>query len=203
MMNNDDLRGVPVYDASGEIGRVADVRDEPGQTEPGDLWVTLTGQTRPVLITRDRISDVTPERVMLGESWSHADHGDQAIKVPLHEEVLEAATHKVERGRLRIHKTVEKVPYEEAVTVGRDDVSVDRVAVGQLVDRAPQPRWEGDTLIVPLVEEVLVVEKRLRVREELRITRARVEEQHTVREDLRREVANVETDGETGLSNSG
>ena len=122
--------------------------------------------------------------------------GDQSIRVPLHEEVLHATTRDVERGKVLIHKTVETVPSARQVTVGREDVAVERVPVDQLVDQAPAPRWEGDTLIVPLVEEVLVVTKRLRVREELRVTRRRTEAQQTVRDELRREVADIETTGE-------
>lgn len=121
---------------------------------------------------------------------------EQSVTVALHEEELHATTHEVVRGRARLHKTVEVSPHEETVTVGHDEVSVERVPVGELVDHAPEPRWEGDTLIVPLVEEVLVVEKRLRVREELRITRAHVAEQQTVRDALRREVARIAWEGE-------
>jgi len=52
-----------------------------------------------------------------------------------------------------------------------EDVQVERVAINQPVTAAPQVRQEGDTLIIPVVDEVLVVEKRLILKEELRITR--------------------------------
>ena len=55
----------------------------------------------------------------------------------------------------------------------RDDCEVKRVPVRRLIDKPVEPRQEGDTWIVPLVEEVLVVEKRLLLREELHITRRR------------------------------
>jgi stress response protein YsnF len=38
---------------------------------------------------------------------------------------------------------------------------------------APQTRYEGETLVVPVLEEVLVTEKRLVLVEEIRITRVR------------------------------
>jgi stress response protein YsnF len=41
---------------------------------------------------------------------------------------------------------------------------------------APATRYEGDTLVVPVLEEVLVVERRVRIKEELRITRRQREE---------------------------
>lgn len=198
-MDDRDLRGVPVFDASGEIGRVVEATGAQDAGPPGDLWVQLSGQDQPILISPAQIREATPDRVTLALSRDQLLDGRQTIRVPLHQEVLHATTHAVERGKVRIHKTVETVPYEQQVPVGREDVSVERVPVGQIVEQAPAPRWEGDTLIIPLVDEVLVVAKRLRVREELRITRTRAEEPQTVRADLQREVAQVETSGETSL----
>jgi hypothetical protein len=43
------------------------------------------------------------------------------------------------------------------------------VAIYRDVDEAPSIRRSGDLLIVPVLEEVLVIEKRLRLREELHI----------------------------------
>ena len=51
----------------------------------------------------------------------------------------------------------------------RGIVDVKRVKIDKLVDRVPATRTEGDVTIVPVVEEVLVVEKRLMLKEELHI----------------------------------
>ena len=59
-------------------------------------------------------------------------------------------------------KTVEAPVMEERIVV-------ERVAQDRMVDRIPEPRREGDTLIVPCVEEVVTVEKRLWLREELHV----------------------------------
>lgn len=55
----------------------------------------------------------------------------------------------------------------------REDCEVERVPIRRMIDRPAEIRHEGDTLIVPLMEEVLVVEKRLMLREELHIKRRR------------------------------
>jgi len=62
-----------------------------------------------------------------------------------------------------------------------EDVTVERVQVNRLVDAAPQSRQDGDTTIIPVVEEVITVQKRLLLREEVRITRRRT----TIREPRR------------------
>jgi hypothetical protein len=56
-----------------------------------------------------------------------------------------------------------------------EQASVERIAVNRIVDAYPQVREEGETTIVPVVEEVLVVQKRLMLKEEVRITRKRVQ----------------------------
>ena len=55
----------------------------------------------------------------------------------------------------------------------REDCDVKRVPIRRLIDKPVEPRQEGDTWIVPMVEEVLIVEKKLLLREELHITRRR------------------------------
>ena len=51
----------------------------------------------------------------------------------------------------------------------REDCEVERVQVKRILDQPAEIRQDGDTLIIPLMEEVLVVEKRLMLREELHI----------------------------------
>lgn len=54
-----------------------------------------------------------------------------------------------------------------------DDVSVERVPVNRIIDGPMDTRHEGDTTIIPVLEEVVTVQKRLLLREEVRITRRR------------------------------
>lgn len=56
-----------------------------------------------------------------------------------------------------------------------EDVQVERVPVNRIVDAAPEIRHEGDVMIVPVIEEVITVQKRILLKEEVRITRSRKE----------------------------
>lgn len=67
------------------------------------------------------------------------------------------------------------VTHEDLVTVDEpmlsEQVDVERVPIDRFVD-APLPvRQEGETTIIPVVEEVVVVEKRLKLVEEVRLTK--------------------------------
>jgi len=116
----------------------------------------------------------------------------ERIAIPVHEETLEARVHAVESGRIRVRKHAETEPVELSVDAARDDVTIERVPVDRPVETAPQPWQDGDTLVIPVVEEVIVTETRLVVREEIRITRRRVTDQIPVHAELRKERVEIE-----------
>ena len=111
---------------------------------------------------------------------------------PVIQEVLDVHTSRVETGRVRIHKIVHQ--REEIVDppLMRDEVDIERVPINRVVEEPISVRSEEDTLIIPVLEEVLVVEKRLLLKEEVRITKRRVETHTPQRVTLRREEAAVE-----------
>lgn len=108
------------------------------------------------------------------------------------EERATVSRRSVERGRVRVIKRVVEDEKEIELPTVRESVRVERVPVGELVDVAPQTRREGDTLIVPVVDEVLVVEKRLRLREELHLHTERHAHTETRTITVRREEIEVE-----------
>lgn len=117
-----------------------------------------------------------------------------ARTMPLLEERLLVGRRVVETGRVRIRLSTETEDAVVRETLRSERVEVDRVPIGREVAAAPATREEedGTVLVVPVVEEVLVTERRLVLKEELRIRRvstASVSEQ-TV--PLRRQTATVE-----------
>ena len=95
--------------------------------------------------------------------------------IPLAEETLSVGKRQVETGRVRFRTEVTERTETVDVPLLRTEVSTRRVEVNQFVDAAPAVRYEGDTMIVPILEEVLIVEKRLRVKEEVYITQVQTE----------------------------
>ena len=57
-------------------------------------------------------------------------------------------------------------------------VEIERVPIGRTIQVVPPISQEGDTTIIPVVEEIVVVERRLVLKEEVRIRRVRTKEQH-------------------------
>jgi stress response protein YsnF len=128
---------------------------------------------------------------------------EEPLVVPVHQEEAWVEKRIVDTGRgVRIHKTVAEHPCRIDERLLRDEVEVSHVPVDRIVplDQAPATRYEGDTLVVPILEEVLVVERRLRIKEELRITRTRREEHHAETVLLKSEQVSVERFDEAGDS---
>ena len=117
---------------------------------------------------------------------------EPSLVVPVIEETLDVHTTSVETGRVRLRKVVHEREETVDPPLLHEEVVVERVPLNRVVEGPVSVRSEGDTLIVPLVEEVLVVEKRLLLKEEVRITKRRVEAHAPQRVTLRREEAIVE-----------
>ena len=121
-----------------------------------------------------------------------ADESDDTLHLPLVEEALSVDKVAVVSDRVRVVTSVETRDVVAEETLERGVLRVERVATERAVDAAPPPREEGDTLIVSLVEERLVVEKRLFVVEEIHVTRERESEHVSVPVTLRATRASVE-----------
>jgi uncharacterized protein (TIGR02271 family) len=130
----------------------------------------------------------------LGE-WERragADPHEPPLVLPVIQEALDVDTRPVETGRVRLRKVVHEREERVDPPLWREEVMVERVPVNRVVEGPTPMRSEGDTLIIPLFEEVLVVEKRLLLKEEVHITQRRVDTRAPQRVTLRREEVVVE-----------
>ena len=97
------------------------------------------------------------------------DPVDDDLIIPLVEEQATVVKNIVETGRVQVSTHVEEKVALIQEALRHEDVVVERVVIGETVETAPAIRQEGDTLIYPIVEEVLFVEKRLVLKEEIHI----------------------------------
>lgn len=112
--------------------------------------------------------------------------------IPVIEEKVETGIRRTVTGRVRVTKRVEQRRENVDVPVTRTEVEVRRVPVNQPVNRPPVVRRQGDTLIIPVLEEELVITRRLVLREEIHVTSRRTRARHRESVNLRRERAIVE-----------
>jgi uncharacterized protein (TIGR02271 family) len=98
----------------------------------------------------------------------------------------------VETGRVRVRKLVQEHSEQIDTPVLREEVQVERVPRNQILDQPAAVRYEGEVMIIPVMEEVLVIEKRLMLREEVHITKQRSRTSESREIPLRREEVVVE-----------
>ena len=91
--------------------------------------------------------------------------------------------------RVATTTSVREQQIDEALA--HETVEIERVQVGRVVETAPDVRQEGDITIIPVMEEVLVLERRLVLKEEVRIRRVRTTEAHRETVQLRYQEAIV------------
>jgi len=127
---------------------------------------------------------------------SNRTRADERIVMPVVAETLDVQKRKVDTGGVRIKKIVHE--REEVVDepLMREEVQVKRVPINRVVDAPVPVRHVGNTMIISLLEEVLVVEKRLMLKEELHVTKGEIETYKPQRVTLRSEEAVVERVGD-------
>jgi stress response protein YsnF len=120
------------------------------------------------------------------------DEDDRGVTIPVVEERAVVRKRRKVTGAVRVRTVVREAEevVDEPVSVERAEV--ERVPVGRWVEAPPGVRQEGETTVIPVLEEVVVVEKRLRLVEEVRVTRRRRTERAAERVALRREEVVVE-----------
>jgi stress response protein YsnF len=117
-------------------------------------------------------------------------HGSQII--PVVEERAVVSKRKKLTDGVRVRTVVHEAEQVIDEPLATEDIEVERTPLDRWVDAPVPVRHDGDTTIVTLVEEVVVVEKRLRAIEEIRITKRRSVRHEPQHVTLRREEAVVE-----------
>jgi uncharacterized protein (TIGR02271 family) len=182
---------VSVVTANGQKG-TADLAPAKGQERPGLVRVRLdTGRdlwVGPEMLLRQPDGHYLLPLAVPAD----ADERVESMVVPVVEEEALVAKRTVQTGGVRVTKLVHERQEQVDTTTVNEEVEVHREAVGQFVDQPEPARSEGDHTVIPIYEEVVVVEKRLRLKERWVITKRRVETPGSEVLPLRREEAVVE-----------
>jgi len=111
------------------------------------------------------------------------------VVVPLHAEELSVAKRWVVTGQVKVGTVTRESEQLIEELLEHEHVEIERIAIGKQVDKAPAVREEGDTLIIPILEEIVVVERRLLLKEEVRVRRTREKQPHQERVVIRKQEA--------------
>lgn len=120
------------------------------------------------------------------------------VRIPLVEERLVTSKREVETGRVRVRTLVDEQETIVRETLRHATVEVERVSVEREIDEVPPVREEDGVTIIPVVREVLVVEKKLILAEEVRLRRCTRTEDHAQPILLKSQRAVVEREESSG-----
>jgi uncharacterized protein (TIGR02271 family) len=159
---------------------------------PADL---LQGRTDGNYSLPFTLAQLNWDRAASHEGTQSTGQSAPVLVLPVVEELLDVSVHQKTSG-VRLTKQVqEREELVDEPTV-MEEIEIERVPRNQVLDGPVSVRQDGDTLIVPLVEEVLVLVKRMVLREEVHITKKRRQLRNPQRVTLRREEVFVERSGD-------
>jgi stress response protein YsnF len=118
---------------------------------------------------------------------------EQATTVPLVEERLEVKKRSVTTGKVRVVTNTETVEEVSRAVLDGEEADVQTVELDQpVVGPVPRVRTEDGVIIVPILEEILVVEKQLVLKREIRIQKRATSETVEIPVSLRKQRVKVE-----------
>jgi uncharacterized protein (TIGR02271 family) len=187
-----------VTDADGVWGRVVPASPDVGSTA-AHLVVQLDDGPQVLVPTHLLIpqpdgSYALPCRLTeLEHACSEHDaHQREPLVIPVVVEELEVQKRVVETGKVRLTKVVHERETLVDEPLWREHVTITRVPIGRVVEGPVPVREEEGTTILSVVEEVLVVEKRWMLQEEIHIRTERLETHQPQRITLRSEEVQIE-----------
>jgi uncharacterized protein (TIGR02271 family) len=113
---------------------------------------------------------------------------DQVV-IPLHAEEVSIGKKQVATGRVKVSTVTHSREELVQQLLQNERIEVERIPMGQVVAKVPEVRTEGDVTIIPVVEETVVLQRQLVLKEEVRIRRIRETQNYQERVILRQQEA--------------
>jgi len=135
-------------------------------------------------------------------SYAAKTGGDEEATIPVVEEDVQVGKRTVERGGVRVRKSVEEQPVEKQVTLREENVNVERRPANRAANATDLNTFEEDDFEVSSMVEEPVVQKQARVVEEVVVNKDARERTETVRDTARKTRVDVEQTGGNGGSGS-
>lgn len=132
-----------------------------------------------------------------------AHHIDRETIIPLFEEEVSIGKRIIDTARVQVSRVTHSREQLVEEMLERERVEVECVAIDRPIETMPSIRQEGDITIIPVVEEVLRIQRQLVLKEELRIRRIKETERYQEVVTLRSqkaEISRIPIDASPGLN---
>ncbi|WP_018615551.1 YsnF/AvaK domain-containing protein [Segetibacter koreensis] len=114
------------------------------------------------------------------------------ITIPVVEEQVKVSKEVIETARVTLSKKVNESTESFEIPLTQEEIVIKRIPKNELIDTMPAAqRYEGDVMIIPVLKEVAVIEKRIMLVEEIHISKLKTEKTETRDVTVRKEEVNV------------
>lgn len=103
-----------------------------------------------------------------GDSFESPDLA-QTLTIPVIQEQVRVDREVVETGRVSVQKRVHEETQMLNLPTLHQSVDIERLPINRVVEQAPEARYEGDVLVIPVVREEVITMTRLVLVEEVRL----------------------------------
>jgi uncharacterized protein (TIGR02271 family) len=94
---------------------------------------------------------------------------------------------------VKISKSVKEESEIINLPTVNEEVKIERFSRNQIIDKLPEAvRYEGNTMIIPVLQEITVIEKKILLVEEIHITKTSVSSTETKEVTLLKEEVKIE-----------
>lgn len=179
------------WPVEGEGGACGSVRFPAGSDQVHAELTLNSGQR--LLVARSALIRKPDGSYFLPIAPAELNQATEAVAVmPVVREEIKIEKTPVESERVIVRVVPTKHRQLVDVPLVQEQIEVERVPMNRFVEHPVPVREEGQVTIIPVMEEVLVVEKRLRVKEEIRLIRRKSVRHEPHEVELRTEEAHVE-----------
>jgi len=165
---------------------------EAADLERSDKSVVIHGLAMEQLRALPRYGSSTTARGSVAEGYPRQGRDGDTRRLTRAEEELRIGKRAVETGQVRVGKHVETEHVAAPVTLAKERVTVERRPVSGPTSEEVRIGEDGE-IVVPIMEEEAVIEKRAVIKEELVITKEHITETETIETDVRKEQFDVDS----------
>jgi uncharacterized protein (TIGR02271 family) len=126
------------------------------------------------------------------EEKSNTNKKDEKAIISIHEEKMHLSKEVVEKRKITIHKKVNTETVSHDVPLLHDHVQIEHIPVNKEVTEIPKIRETGNVTIIPIIEEVAVITKKIMLVKEIHITKEQIETLEHIETALRSESVTID-----------
>lgn len=112
--------------------------------------------------------------------------------IRVHQEGIDISKKVVDRRKISLHKSVNTETVSHDIPLLRDNIRIEHITFNKEVAEIPKIREKGNMIIIPVIEEVAVVTKKIMLVKEIHITNEQTEKIEHIETSLRKESVTID-----------